>query len=82
MTDFLAYGVWHGPGYSAGVFNSEGLNTFSSAQRSLQGVDGYDNYVAKSHDLNEIIASEILRDELAAVGMSYSTTFSQMTTMM
>jgi len=70
MADFLAYGVWHGPGYSAGTFNPTGQRIFSTSERFLQGVDGYDNYVAKSHDLNEIVAGEILRDELAAVGIT------------
>ena len=59
----LRYGNWSGPGWSNG--GNYGGRVLSDAELRTPGIDAYDNYVAKVHDLNEIFASQNLRVALA-----------------
>lgn len=62
----MRYGVWHGRGYSNGWNTS--VRRFSDDEKRAPGIDAYDNFVAKAHDLNEIVAEELLRGRLAGAG--------------
>ena len=68
----IHYGVWSGPNYSASRFSYEyeakGVaRIFTAEDIARSGVDAYDNFVAKPHDLNEIIAERRLREALNAL---------------
>lgn len=65
VSQILAYGTWSGPEYSNGF--SFPKRRFTDIDRVEFGIDPYDNYVAKSHDLNEINAAENLRASLASL---------------
>jgi len=59
VTGLLKYGNWSGPGWTAGqeasaYENANVQRILSQADRKLLGVDSFDNYVAKAHDLNEM----------------------------
>ncbi|MCI5047081.1 MAG: hypothetical protein MRY59_06245 [Aquisalinus sp.] len=68
----LAYGNWSGPDYTAGFYSSdvEGplgrpvSRALAQERRALAGVDPYDNFVAKAHDINEFDAERELRVSL------------------
>lgn len=61
--ELLMYGNWSGPGWSNG--HNFGGRVLSTNELRRKGIDAYDNYVAKSHDLNEIFAAHQLRESLA-----------------
>jgi len=65
---FMRYGVWHGRGYSNGW--NVPRRRLTAHEKFEPGVDAHDNFVAKAHDLNEIIAEEQLRARLAAAGFA------------
>jgi hypothetical protein len=70
----LKYGNWSGPGWTAGipasVFAGQGLaRKIGHEDRAIDGIDRYDNFVAKAHDLNEYDAQDILRADLADLGL-------------
>lgn len=74
VTELLRYGNWSGPGWTAGIsredFDAAGTDRVMTAtQRKVAGIDRYDNYVAKSHDLNEFVAQDHLRTTLAKLGL-------------
>ncbi len=74
VTDLLKYGNWSGPGWTAGTksqpFEAAGVQRIlSQAERGLTGLDSFDNYVAKAHDLNEYDAEIVLRDQLNGLGL-------------
>lgn len=74
FTELLRYGNWSGPGWTAGVsrkaFDDAGTGRIiSQAERNVTGIDRYDNFVAKAHDLNEFAAQAQLRSRLAALGL-------------
>lgn len=62
----LKYGNWSGPGWS----NGDGYagRRLTDVEKFGVGVDAYDNYVAKAHDLNEITGEENLRANLSDLG--------------
>ena len=66
MSELLRYGNWSGPGWSNG--SNYGGRVLTDAELRTPGIDAYDNYVAKVHDLNEIFAAERLRTTLVALG--------------
>jgi hypothetical protein len=43
---------------------------FTSADRAVVGVDNYDHFVAKPHDYNEIVATDVLRVKLSDRGLA------------
>jgi len=57
------YGHWSGQGWSNG--ENYGGRVLSDGELRRPGIDPYDNYVAKAHDLNEIFAAQDLRYALA-----------------
>lgn len=59
------YGTWSGKGWSNGV-NYPGRKVLESEMEEA-GIDPYDNYVAKAHDLNEILAADKLRGDLQKI---------------
>lgn len=70
----LQYGAWSGPGYTAAgrarLWEEHGLcRILTPAERRIPGVDPYDNWVAKAHDLNEVDAESALRRRLTALGL-------------
>lgn len=72
--EVLRYGNWSGPGWTAGKdndwFSNEGYDrAMTDADRALDGIDAYDNYVAKAHDLNEFAAIDALRGALARLAL-------------
>lgn len=74
ISQILKYGNWSGPGYTAGKFvfdyRNAGLSRILTPRDfALGGVDAYDQFVAKPHDLNEFVAETQLRDVLASVGL-------------
>lgn len=74
LVQLLKYGNWSGPGWTAGRFESDfaELNVariLSTADRSVLGVDAYDHYVSKAHDLNEVDAERNLRQTLGDLGL-------------
>ncbi|MEO0622244.1 MAG: hypothetical protein AAFU49_00065 [Pseudomonadota bacterium] len=64
----LQYGNWSGPGWSNGTGYPG--RRLTDAEKFGVGVDSYDSYVAKAHDLNEILGEENLRSNLANLGFS------------
>ncbi len=73
--DLLRYGNWSGPGWTAAReaqdFAAVGkARILSEDERRIRGVDPYDNYVAKAHDLNEYDAETRLRARLAELGLA------------
>ncbi|WP_339949314.1 hypothetical protein [uncultured Albimonas sp.] len=73
--DLLRYGNWSGPGWTAAReaddFAAVGkARILSDAELRIAGVDAYDNYVAKAHDLNEYQAEHALRARLAELGLA------------
>lgn len=74
VSKILSYGVWSGPGYSAGHYSiSIALmrkhETRTAHYRRFKGVDAYDHFVARTHDLNELDAEGHLIDALADEGL-------------
>lgn len=74
VSKILSYGVWSGPGYSAGHYSiSIALMRRHEARtahyRRFRGVDAYDHFVARTHDLNELDAEGHLIDALAENGV-------------
>lgn len=74
IVNLLKYGNWSGPGWTASRLASEyeaaGVaRIISPADRMIPGIDPYDNYVAKVHDLNEFAAEDQLRIILAELGL-------------
>lgn len=70
----VIYGNWSGPGWTAGrraapfiAANHERI--LSPADREMDGVDLFDNFVSKAHDLNEIDAEVELRARLGGLGL-------------
>ncbi len=66
LTELLKYGNWSGPGWTAGLSRkpfekADADRIITKAQREVLGIDRYDNFVAKAHDLNEFAAQEQLR---------------------
>jgi hypothetical protein len=74
VSKLLAYGTWSGPGYTAGHF---GLSialflkdeTRTAHYRRFKGVDAYDHFVARPHDLNEMDAESVLIQSLLDLGI-------------
>lgn len=69
---FLQYGNWSGPGWTASGRAAEYRRLkvgriLSEADFAIPGVCRYDNYVAKAHDLNEVVAETALRRTLEAL---------------
>lgn len=69
MGELLRYGNWSGPGWSNGT--NYGGRVLTDAELRTPGIDAYDNYVAKAHDLNEFFAAERLRETLASLGPKF-----------
>lgn len=74
IVNLLKYGNWSGPGWSASRLASEFEDAgvarlITPADRLIPGIDPYDNYVAKVHDLNEFAAEDQLRLRLADLGL-------------
>ncbi|WOF75109.1 hypothetical protein QMT40_002772 [Parvibaculaceae bacterium PLY_AMNH_Bact1] len=75
MSDkLLIYGNWSGPGWTAGrkaapYIAKKQERILSAADRKMDGVDAFDNFVSKAHDLNEIDAEVELRRHLGALGL-------------
>lgn len=70
----LQYGNWSGPGWTArkrdDSFETAGVDRIlSDDDRRIGGIDVYDNFVAKAHDMNEYAAQAVLRGELEALDM-------------
>lgn len=70
----LIYGNWSGPGWTAGrkaaPFIAKGQERIlTSDDRKMDGVDAFDNFVSKAHDLNEIDAEVELRSHLDRLGL-------------
>ena len=70
VSRLLRYGNWSGPGWSNG--NNFGGRILTEPELQTPGIDAYDNYVSKCHDLNETFASYTLRRELAAASPAHS----------
>jgi len=70
ITELLRYGNWSGPGWSNGT--NYGGRVLTETELRTPGIDPYDNYVAKAHDLNEIFAAERLRQSLASASPTFS----------
>ncbi len=64
IAELLRYGNWSGPNWSNGV--NYGGRVLTDAELRTPGIDPYDNYVAKAHDLNEIFAAQRLREAMIA----------------
>ena len=78
LTKLLKYGNWSGPGWSGGIerrdYDAVGADRIMTGpQRKVPGIDRADNYVAKSHDLNEFDAQDILRKTLIKLGLASDT---------
>lgn len=74
IKEAIQYGNWSGPGWTAGgrdePFRDKGISrSLTDQDRHLPGIDPYDNFVAKPHDLNEFDAEERLRGALAGLGL-------------
>ena len=69
MSELLRYGNWSGPGWSNGT--NYGGRVLTDAELRTPGIDPYDNYVAKAHDLNEFFAAERLRETLARLSSKF-----------
>lgn len=69
LSRLLRYGNWSGPGWSNG--DNYGGRVLSDPELRTPGIDAYDNYVAKVHDLNEIFAAFDLRNALAAASPAH-----------
>lgn len=74
IVNLLKYGNWSGPGWSASKlaseFEAQGVaRVITPVDRSIPGIDAYDNYVSKVHDLNEFDAEDQLRLALAELGL-------------
>jgi hypothetical protein len=70
----LKYGNWSGPGYTAKEFERKYgaagyARILSDDERDIPGVDAYDNFVARTHDLNEVDAETALRYVLGDLGL-------------
>ena len=79
IEDILRYGNWSGPGWTAGVkideFRDNGWErVITDDDREMLGIDRYDNFVAKAHDLNEYAALDKLRPILASLGLANNAT--------
>ncbi|MEM7743914.1 MAG: hypothetical protein AAF409_09400 [Pseudomonadota bacterium] len=75
----LQYGNWSGPGWTArkrdDSFDTAGVDRIlSDDDRRIGGIDVYDNFVAKAHDMNEYAAQSVLREQLAELGVIDNTT--------
>ncbi len=65
----LQYGTWSGPSWTAGKsdlrYRELGVGRiFEPHELRAPGVDLYDNFVAKAHDINEVRAEQDLRSAL------------------
>jgi len=73
VADLLLYGNWSGPGYTAARkeddFGPNEARTLTDEETRIQGIDPYDNFVAKAHDLNEYAAEEQLRTVVASLAL-------------
>lgn len=74
ISSLLKYGNWSGPGWTAAMrdagFRADGVaRSLQPRERNIAGVDAYDNFVAKAHDLNEFDAEVQLRNGLASLGL-------------
>lgn len=74
FSEILKYGNWSGPGWTAGIpksdYDKSGADRIvTKTQRAVDGIDRYDNFVAKAHDLNEFAAQEALRVTLVKLGL-------------
>lgn len=74
VEDLLRYGEWSGPGWTAGLpadfFEDRGLGRkLTDVDLAINGIDRYDNFVAKAHDINEFRAQRALREVLAPLGL-------------
>lgn len=73
VEDLLKYGNWSGPGYTAARreddFGPNEARTLTQQETRIQGIDAYDNFVAKAHDLNEYAAEEQLRTVVSSLGL-------------
>lgn len=73
VEDLLKYGNWSGPGYTAARkeddFGPNQARTLTEQETRIQGIDAYDNFVAKAHDLNEYAAEEQLRTVASSLGL-------------
>lgn len=73
VEDLLRYGNWSGPGYTAARaeddFGPNEARTLTEDEHHIPGIDPYDNFVAKAHDLNEYAAEENLRAVVNALGL-------------
>ena len=67
VSKLLSYGVWSGPGYTAGYYALP-IDKLTPELEAQLGIDAYDNYVAKPHDLNEFRAEGTLLGKLAGLG--------------
>ena len=69
----IRYGNWSGPGWTAGRaeddFGPNEARALRDDERDLMGIDAYDNFVAKAHDLNEYAAEGLLRNEATNMGL-------------
>lgn len=72
----IKYGEWSGPGWTAGLetqwFQDQAPGydrVLTDADRAVEGIDAYDNYVAKAHDINEYAAIDALRQTLERLGL-------------
>lgn len=74
LSRLLSYGIWSGPGYVAGHYSIP-MTLLRKGQpetehiRKFKGVDAYDEFVARCHDLNEVDAELNLADALEAAGI-------------
>jgi hypothetical protein len=78
LEDLLRYGNWSGPGWTAGVSTSEFNDNnveriITDDDRNVPGIDRYDSFVAKAHDLNEYHALDQLRLGLQGLGLIENT---------
>ena len=73
VQDLLRYGNWSGPGFTAGRqeddFGPNQARTLTEDDHLVRGIDPYDNFVAKAHDLNEYAAEEQLRIVANSLGL-------------
>lgn len=74
INSLLKYGNWSGPGWTAAMrdagFRADGVSrSLQPNERNIAGIDAYDNFVAKAHDLNEFDAEVQLRNGLASLGL-------------
>lgn len=74
LSRLLSYGIWSGPGYVAGHYSipiallRKGQSETAHI-RNFRGIDAYDHFVARSHDLNEVDAELNLAHSLEAAGI-------------